>query len=58
MQVVCIRHVRMGVPCRCMVMPVAVFSGWHLDMGVQVMAVVMVMGMLVLQRLMVVHMGV
>ena len=58
MQVVRIRHVGMGMPRGCVVVPVAVCTGWHLDMGVQVMAVVMVMGMLVLQRVMVVQMGV
>ena len=57
-QVMGIRHMRMAVPNRRMVVPVAVFSGRHVVMGVQVVPVVMVMGMLVLQRIMVVHMGV
>ena len=58
MQVVRIRHVGMGVPGRCMLMPVAVSSGWHVVMGVQVMAIVMRVRMFVFQRIMLVGMSV
>ena len=58
MQVVRIRHVWMGMPGGRMAVPVTVLGGWHDVMGVQVMAIFMGMGMLVLQRVMVMGMAV
>ena len=58
MQVVRIRHVGMGVPGRRMPVPVAVSSGWHVVMGVQVVAIVMRVRMFVFQRIMLVGMSV
>ena len=52
MQVVRILHMGMVVPGRSMAVPVAVLSDWHVVMGVQVMAIVVVNGMFMLQLVM------
>ena len=58
MQVVRIRHVRMGMPGRCVVVPVAVYCAWNVVMAVQVVAIVMRVRMFVFQRIVLVGMSV
>ena len=57
MQMVRIRHVWMCMPSGRMVVPVAVFSVRHVVVGVQMVAIVMRVRMLVFQRLVLVGMA-
>ncbi len=57
MQMVCIRHMRMGMPGRHMAVPMAVGTCGRVGMAVQVVSVVMGMGVFMLERVMVMRMA-
>lgn len=57
MQVVRIRHMRMGMPGRRMAVPVAVRTCGRVGMAVQVVSIVVGVGVLMLERIVVMRMG-